>query len=46
MKVVQEMQAAGREVRVLDVILHGQEDLADARAAGVEKLVFASTSPS
>ena len=28
MKVVEELQAAGRDVRVLDVILHGQEDLA------------------
>ena len=28
MKVVEQLQAAGRDVRVIDVILHGQEDLA------------------
>lgn len=40
MKVVEELQAAGRDVRVLDVILHGQEDLAaDQRAAGVDLVV-------
>lgn len=40
MKVVEEMQAAGREVRVIDVILHGQEDLAaDQRREGVELVV-------
>jgi nucleoside-diphosphate-sugar epimerase len=40
MKVVEEMQAAGRDVRVLDVILHGQEDLAaEQRQTGVELVV-------
>jgi nucleoside-diphosphate-sugar epimerase len=40
MKVVEEMQAAGREVRVIDVILHDQEDLAaEQRAAGVDLVV-------
>jgi len=40
MKVVDEMRDAGREVRVLDVILHGQEDLAaEQRAAGVDLVV-------
>ena len=40
MKVVEEMQAAGRDVRVLDIILHGQEDLAaDQRQEGVELVV-------
>jgi nucleoside-diphosphate-sugar epimerase len=40
MKVVEEMQAAGREVRVIDVILHGQEDLAaEQRANGVDLVV-------
>ena len=40
MKVVEEMQAAGREVRVIDVILHGQEDLAaEQRQAGVDLVV-------
>ncbi len=40
MKVVEELQAAGRDVRVLDVILHGQEDLAaDQRQAGVDLVV-------
>ena len=40
MKVVEELQAAGREVRVIDVILHGQEDLAaEQRQAGVDLLV-------
>jgi len=40
MKVVEQMQAAGREVRVIDVILHGQEDLAaDQRQNGVELVV-------
>lgn len=40
MKVVEEMQAAGREVRVLDVILHGQEDLAaEQRRQGVDLVV-------
>ena len=40
MKVVEEMQAAGREVRVLDVILHGQEDLAaEQRQRGVDVVV-------
>ncbi len=40
MKVVEELQAAGREVRVLDVILHGQEDLAaEQRQAGVDLVV-------
>jgi len=27
-KVVEEMRRTGRDVRVLDVLLHGQEDLA------------------
>jgi nucleoside-diphosphate-sugar epimerase len=40
MKVVEQMQAAGREVRVIDVILHGQEDLAaEQRRSGVELIV-------
>ena len=40
MKTVEELQAAGREVRVLDVILHGQEDLAaEQRQQGVEVVV-------
>ena len=40
MKVVEEMRAAGREVRVIDVILHGQEDLAaEQRQAGVDLVV-------
>ena len=40
MKVVQEMQAVGREVRVIDVILHGQEDLAAGqRQNGVDLVV-------
>jgi nucleoside-diphosphate-sugar epimerase len=40
MKVVEELQAAEREVRVIDVILHGQEDLAaEQRRAGVELVV-------
>ena len=40
MKVVEQMQAAGREVRVLDVILHGQEDLAaEQRQDGVDLVV-------
>ena len=37
MKVVEELQGAGREVRVLDSILHGQEDLAaEQRQNGVD----------
>jgi nucleoside-diphosphate-sugar epimerase len=40
MKVVEEMQAAGRDVRVIDVILHGQEDLAaEQRQNGVDVVV-------
>ncbi len=40
MKVVEELLTAGREVRVIDVILHGQEDLAaEQRQAGVELVV-------
>ncbi len=40
MKVVEELQSAGREVRVLDSILHGQEDLAaEQRQNGVELIV-------
>ena len=40
MKVVKEMQAAGREVRVIDVILHGQDDLAaEQRQNGVDLVV-------
>ena len=40
MKVVEQMQAAAREVRVIDVILHGQEDLAaDQRRDGVDLVV-------
>jgi nucleoside-diphosphate-sugar epimerase len=40
MKVVEEMLDAGREVRVLDVILHGQEDLAAQQTdAGVDVVV-------
>jgi nucleoside-diphosphate-sugar epimerase len=40
MKVVAELQSAGREVRVLDSILHGQEDLAaEQRQNGVELIV-------
>ena len=40
MKVVEEMQAAGRDVRVVDVILHGQEDLAaEQRSRGVDVVV-------
>ena len=40
MKVVAELQSAGREVRVLDSILHGQEDLAaEQRQDGVDLVV-------
>ena len=40
MKVVEELQAAGRDVRVIDLILHGQEDLAaDQRRQGVDLVV-------
>ena len=40
MKTVEELQATGREVRVLDVILHGQEDLAaEQRQHGVDVVV-------
>jgi nucleoside-diphosphate-sugar epimerase len=40
MKVVEQLQAAGREVRVIDAILHGQHDLAaEQRAQGVELIV-------
>jgi len=40
MKVVDEMRAAGREVRVIDVILHGQEDLAATqREQGIDLVV-------
>jgi nucleoside-diphosphate-sugar epimerase len=37
MKVVEELQDGGRDVRVIDVILHGQEDLAaEQRQRGVD----------
>jgi nucleoside-diphosphate-sugar epimerase len=40
MKVVSELQAAGRDLRVLDVILHGQDDLAaEQRGDGVDLVV-------
>jgi nucleoside-diphosphate-sugar epimerase len=40
MNVVEEMRAVGRDVRVLDVILHGQEDLAaEQRQSGVDLVV-------
>jgi nucleoside-diphosphate-sugar epimerase len=39
-KVVEEMRRAGRDVRVLDVLLHGQEDLAaEQRKQGVDVVV-------
>jgi nucleoside-diphosphate-sugar epimerase len=39
-KVVEEMRRAGRDVRVLDVLLHGQEDLAaEQREQGVDVVV-------
>ena len=39
MKVVGELQAVGRDVRVIDVILHGQDDLAaEQRDSGVDLL--------
>jgi nucleoside-diphosphate-sugar epimerase len=40
MKLVEEMRGAGRDVRVIDVILHGQDDLAaNQRENGVDLVV-------
>jgi nucleoside-diphosphate-sugar epimerase len=40
MKVVGELQAVGRDVRVIDLILHGQDDLAaEQRDSGVDLVV-------